>query len=452
MVAVALSFVLLLALPVSSSQFPDELPSVTKEEAKSLGLLLTHSGGSTSSNYVLFYQDFVCLNHSEDTQNYVEVVVDYYADDGAVEGFRGFVASAKNSTNREYTLWNDDGTAFGREYLLYEFSGGGNYADLKVVHGREYFSGDSFVSVDHTYVAMANGHYLVTAKVVYIEGTTACNLEQLAVILLNMYLERIPNATVRFPVNSSVQTSSRASGLTSGAVERMKETEEKLKELGSDGYDFVVVKTPSGSLIKLLSADPDYTGDSSALGWRAKYYGNRALDAFIDRVADYLPKPLGLFKDYFKADKDINIFSDDELVKKTARDLHVDGKSALLYNDMSDIENREKALSPYKNGVPSSIETKPIELILNSMGVAIKKTLAQNYRWEFEKTAEIALRYKNAGLKYREIIRNTIEEMSDTTAGMHRVNMMNRNSRGDFRNQEARIRLYINRLFEEGII
>ena len=120
-----------------------------------------------------------------------------------------------------------------------------------------------------------------------------------------------------------------------------------------------------------------------------------------------MPKPLGLFKDYFKADKDINVFSDDELVKKTAKDLHVDEKSASLYNGMSNIENREKTVSPYKNAVPSSVETKPIELILNSMGVAIKKTLAQDYRWEFEKTAEIALRYKRAGLKYRDIIRNT---------------------------------------------
>ena len=450
--------IVLLALPVSASQFPEELPSITREEAMSLGLVLTYSGGSTNFNYVLFYQDFMCANHTKDSSNYVEVLVNYYNDSGAVEQFEGFIKIAKNYTDREYVLTNSVGEEIGREYVHYELTTGSNYADLRTVYGKEYLDGYRFVSIEHTYEALVNGHYWVMAKAVYVEGTTACNLEGLAPILLNIYLERIPNSTVRVPVNSSVEVPGNGEShfetpeLNPDAAERMKTTQEKLRELGRSWGGFLVIETSGREVIRLVNSKADHTDDGTALGWKAKYYGNRVLDSFIDRVADYLPKPLGLFKDYFKADKDINVFSDDELVRKTAKDLHVDEKSASLYNDMSDIENREKALSPYKNAVPSSIETKPIELILNSMGVAIKKTLAQDYRWEFEKTAEIALRYKRAGLKYRDIIRNTVEEMGDTTTGMHRVNMMNRNSQGDFRNQEARVRFYINKLFEEGVI
>ncbi|WP_167894108.1 hypothetical protein [Thermococcus sp. M36] len=454
--ALFLGVTLLLALPVSASQFPDQLPSITKEEAKSLGLMLTFSNGATHSNYVLFYQDFMCANHDPDSGNYIEVTIVYYTDNGAVEQFNWFVKMGMNYTDSEYDIWDPDMGNIGKEYTHYEFSGGANYADLKVVHGREYFDGYSFISVDHTYEALVNDHYWVTSKAVYVKGTTACNLEGLAPVLLNMYLERIPNSTMRVPVNSSVAVPGSSEGSSKGlspeAAKRMDENIEGLKSLGENWGGFMVIKTPRGDVVKVVNSKADYTGDSSALGWKTKYYGNKALDAFIDQVANYLPKPLGLFKDYFKADKDINVFSDSEAVKKTAKDLHVDEKSASFYNDMSDIENREKALSPYKNAVPSNIETKPIEIVLNSMGVAIKKTLAQDYRWEFETTAKIAVRYKKAGLKYRDIIRNTIDEMRDTTTGMHRVNMMDRNSKGDFKDQEARIRFYINKLYEEGVI
>ncbi len=467
-IALALGFILLLTLPVSASQFPDQLPYVTKEEAQSLGLILSYSnggGGWEGSNYVNFYQDFICPHRNDSVNNYIRIMVTYYKDNEAVEQFNWFAQQGKNSTDKVEDLigfWS--GEKEGTITYHYEFHGGQNYADLKFVYTKRYFDGHGFTSVEHTYAALVGEHYWVTAEVSYLKGTTACDLEGPAPVLLNLYLSRIPNSTVRFPVNSSTTapgnqggsensgTSSGAPGLSPDAVKRMDDTREKLKWLGDNWGGFVVIKTPKGDIIRLVSSSPDYTGDSSAIGWKAKYYGNKALDTFIDQVANYLPKPLGLFKDYFKADKDINVFSDDEMVKKTAKDLHVDEKSASLYNGMSDIENREKALSPYKNAVPTNIETKPIEVVINSMGVAIKKTLAQDYRWELEKTAEIAVRYKKAGLKYKDIIRNTVEEMSDTTTGMHRVNMMNRNSKGAFKDQEARIRFYINKLYEEGII
>ncbi|WP_324735409.1 hypothetical protein VFC49_09770 [Thermococcus sp. SY098] len=445
---------------VSAEKFPDQLPSITKEEAKSLGLILTFSnggGGRPDSNYINFYQDFMCVNHNPEVTNYLEVMVTYYTDNEAVEQFRWFLKRGKNYTDREEDLigfWSNEKK--GTISYHYEFSEGPDYADLKFVYTKKYFDGRGFTSIEHTYVALVNDHYWVTAEASYNEGTNACNLEALAPVLLNMYLSRIPNSTVRVPVNASVNVPENQGGSSNGlspeAAKRMEETNEGLKGLGEKWGSFVVIKTPKGEVVRVVNSNPDYSREGSALGWKAKYYGNKALDTFIDQVANYLPKPLGLFKDYFKADKDVNVFSDDEMVKKTAKDLHVDERSASLYNGMSDIENREKAISPYKNAVPSKVETKPIEVVLNSMGVAIKKTLAQDYRWEFERTAEIAVRYKKAGMKYRDIIRNTIDEMRDTTMGMHRVNMIDRNSKGDFRDQEARVRFYINKLFEEGVI
>ncbi|QDA32104.1 hypothetical protein FH039_11555 [Thermococcus indicus] len=454
-----LGVALLLALPVSASQFPDRLPAITKEEAESLGLILTFGqggGGWEGSNYVNVVQDFMCANHSPESANYIRVGATYYTDNEAVELFNGLLKDLPNYTDYEYDMTDDYGQKIGVEFCHFEFESGRNYVSLKSFCGKRYLDGTGFTGVTHTYDVLANDHYLVSAKVEYLVGANACDLEGLAPVLLNLYLSRIPNTTVRVPVSSSVAVPESpevsSNGLTPDAARRMAETKEGLKALGEKWGGFVVVKTPRGDVIRVINSDPDYSGGSSALGWKAKYYGNKALDTFIDQAANYLPKPLGLLKDYFKADKDVNVFSDSEAVKKTAKDLHVDEKSASFYNDMSDIENREKAMSPYKNAVPSNIETKPIEVVLNSMGVAIKKTLAQDYRWEFEATAKIAIRYKKAGMKYRDIIRNTIDEMRDTTTGMHRVNMMNRNSKGDFRDQEARIRFYINKLYEEGVI
>ncbi|GAB6101269.1 hypothetical protein JCM16138_04920 [Thermococcus atlanticus] len=444
---------LLISLPVSASQFPEQLPSITKEEAKSLGLILTFSNGGGGSNYINFYQDFMCANHNPEVTNYIRVMVTYYTDNEAVEQFRWFIKQGENYTDYEFDITDDYGQKVGVDFCHFEFDSGRNYATLKEVCGKKYFDGSGFEGVRRLHEVLVGEHYLVSAEVSYLVGSNACNLEGLAPVLLNMYLSRIPNSTVRVLVNDSVTVPENPGGSSNGlspeAAKRMKDTNEGLRGLGEKWGGFVVIKTPKGEVVRVVNSNPDYSG---ALGWKAKYYGNKALDAFIDQVANYLPKPLGLFKDYFKADKDINVFSDDEMVKKTAKDLHVDEKSASLYNGMSDIENREKAMSPYKNAVPSNIETKPIEMVLNSMGVAIKKTLAQDYRWEFERAAEIAIRYKKSGMKYRDIIRNTIDEMSDTTMGMHRVNMMNRNSKGDFKSQEARVRFYINKLFEEGVI
>ncbi|MEO2152095.1 MAG: hypothetical protein ABGW50_05505, partial [Thermococcus sp.] len=280
-----------------------------------------------------------------------------------------------------------------------------------------------------------------------------CSIDALLPRLFNLYLSKFEGNTVRVPENVSIEGSGETSSgtdnipessggfLSPSARERMKTTTARIASLG----DSIEVQTPNGKLVKL-----SFGRASTALGWKAKYYGNKALDSLIDGASSLLPSPLGLFKDYVKGYKDSLVFNESESVRKTAKDLHVDGKSASLYNKMNSIEAREKALSPYKNAVPTSIATKPIETVLSSMGLAIKKTLAQDYEWEFRKTAETALRYRRMGLKYREVIRNTVDEVMETTQGMNRVHMLNRNSGGEYSDQEARIRFYINQLFREG--
>jgi len=175
------------------------------------------------------------------------------------------------------------------------------------------------------------------------------------------------------------------------------------------------------------------------------------MDKLNDLLGRYAPG-LNLFKDYVKAFKDSELFQGEDAVKKTALDLHVDERSASLYNDMSGIEERELKLSPGKNAAPSSTLTKPFEDAIQAMGVAVKKAVAQDYEWEFRKTAERAVLYKKAGLKYSEIIRNTVSDVTEETSQSRRVQTLNAQSKEGFRDQEARIRFYINKLFEEGVI
>ncbi|ASJ07705.1 hypothetical protein A3L11_00030 [Thermococcus siculi] len=238
----------------------------------------------------------------------------------------------------------------------------------------------------------------------------------------------------------------------------MEETLKRLSSLSGGEVEIEKIRTPEGEIIKVINKNANAEG--SALRFKLKYYGNKyvldkvvdgSLDRLNDLVGKYLPG-VNLWKDYVKAYKDSQLFQGKEATQKTMMDLHVSKKAAENYNQMSGIEGRELEVSPYKNAVPTGILTKPIESTLQAMGVAIKKTQAENYEWEYRKTAEIALRYKNAGLKYRNIIRETIREMADTTQGMNRVNMLNRYSQGDYKDQEARVRLYFNELFGEGVI
>ncbi|ASJ02129.1 hypothetical protein A3L09_02015 [Thermococcus profundus] len=250
--------------------------------------------------------------------------------------------------------------------------------------------------------------------------------------------------------------------LSGPAKLRMKATLDRLKGIGSaEGLEAVEIKTPYGKDVKVFQKDENVKAKKgSSLWFKLKYYTGKALDNVIDSasgaldslVEKVMPSPVGLFKDYVKAYKDSQIFQGDSATQKTMSDLHVSKGSAESYNEMSGIEDRELSLSPYKNAVPSSPVTKPLELTIGALGTGFKKCLAHDYEWEFRKTAERALFYKKLGMKYRDIILRTIADVEEETSYDHKVQTMNAQSKGDYRDQETRIRYYINRLYGEGKI
>ncbi|NJF25223.1 hypothetical protein [Thermococcus sp. Bubb.Bath] len=436
---------------------------ITKDEAESLGLKLIGGGGGGNGNWENTYQWFRCPGYDDEHPQEITLMLTHYDNDEAVKLFEGVKKAYLNLTDHDTemtSIW--DGSVYGVEHHYYKLVSGDGYVGYKEVMVRDFYDGrETETYLKYRYAALVNYHYYVSLEAEVQKGYADCNLDSALLALVNTMLSKIPNNTVRFPSTLPAGTPTGGTGGSTGssggslspqARERMETTNEKLRNRGLSWGGVITVKTPGGTLIKFKNEGYGYTGKSSALSWKFKYYGNKALDSFIDKASSYLPKPIGIFKDWFKADKDVNVFSDDEAVRKTAQDLHVDGKSAFLYNRMSGIEKRELEVSKVSNAVDVPPLAKPIEVVFKSMGVAIKKTQAENYEWEYRKTAEIALRYKKAGLKYRDIIRETVNEMEDTTQGMNRVNMLNRYSGGDYRDQEARVRLYINELFQEGKI
>ena len=250
--------------------------------------------------------------------------------------------------------------------------------------------------------------------------------------------------------------------LSSKAKMRMKNTQEKIRSIGKmKGLETAEIKTPYGADVKVLLPDPKIpVRKGSALHFKLKYYGNKyGLDTLVDKASDGLDSllgkavgysPLGLFKDYVKAFKDSALFKGKDATKKTQMDLHVSETAAEVYNNMSGIEERETSLSPLKNAVPSKVVTKPFEYAINSLGTAVKKSVAQDYEWEFRVTARTAMKFKKAGMKYRDIIKLTINDVEEETSYDHKVQTLNAQSKGKYKNQEARIRFYINKLFSEG--
>ncbi|EEB73812.2 hypothetical protein [Thermococcus sp. AM4] len=441
-------FVLLVGLGLVSAT--PQFPLISPEEASSLGLRISYGGGGDvpggGSNS---YQDFICLNDHE-PYTVITLMATYYPDGRAEEEFRAYYQDFMGRKDKDVETYR----------VHYEISGGDDY--FVVLQVEEYDYEDSnqdqtvywyyYYALVRDYIVTLNTHY--STRYYQTSYSPPCDISSLLPRLFNLYLSKFEGNIVRVPENvssgqgnvsegSGNPVGSPVGGLSPEARARMSKTTARIASLG----DSIEVQTPSGKLVKLSSGKA-----STALGWKAKYYGNKALDSLIDGASSLLPSPLGLFRDYVRGYKDSLVFNESESVRKTAKDLHVSGKSASLYNKMNSIEAREKALSPYKNAVPTSIATKPIETVLSSMGLAVKKTLAQDYEWEFRKTAETALRYRKMGLKYSEVIRNTVDEVMDTTQGMNRVHMLNRNSGGKYSDQEARIRFYINQLFEEGRI
>ncbi|KUH32570.1 hypothetical protein APY94_09355 [Thermococcus celericrescens] len=250
--------------------------------------------------------------------------------------------------------------------------------------------------------------------------------------------------------------------LSEGAKARMEVTLDKLKGIGSgEGLETVEVKTPYGKDVKVIQKDEKVEAKKgSSLWFKLKYYGGKMLDKVIDSasgaldklVEKFMPSPVGLCKDYVKAYKDSQLFQGDEATQRTMEDLHVSKEGAESYNEMSGIEDRQLASSPYKNLVPSTPLTKPFEFTFGALEKGFKHTLANNYKWEFEKTAKTAMKYKKAGMKYEDIVDLTIRDVEEETSFSRQVQAMNAQSKGKYQSQRERLKFYLKKLHEEGKI
>lgn len=163
-------------------------------------------------------------------------------------------------------------------------------------------------------------------------------------------------------------------------------------------------------------------------------------------------------KDHFKSDKDTNIFSDDENIKKTQLDLHVPKKNAELYTQMSGVEDREKKYSSITNLVSSNKLTKTFELTIKVMGIGMKKKIAFEYRREYEMAKQIAKERRKYGDSWSKTLNNVRDEMAETSVGGGRLmpvsylNTMSKDQGGafNFKTQEGRVKFYIQMMRKGG--
>ncbi|ASJ14961.1 hypothetical protein [Thermococcus radiotolerans] len=445
---------------------------------------------------------FVCRDRGKLNATYeVDLWMGYFTDASA-EGsyYEETLADWRSHEDRDEVGNDLDGNPYVATHYRYTVDEAGGSSDSKWAVFREVIthecisaSCESWVEahpdesprlqVTVRYIVM-EGPYLILAKGWYYDDS-ACDVEVALPTLINHYLDTIPGNMVSIPLTSGPGAPSGGSGnvttttttgtgetkkggsglerpnvvLSPEAKARMEETLGKLEGLSGGNIEVVRVKTPEGELVRVINKGAD--GKGTALSFKLKYYGNKyildktvdsSLEALDGLLEKYGVSPLGLFKDYVKAYKDSELFQGEDAVRKTALDLHVDGRSASLYNDMSGIEERELRLSPAKNSIPTGPETKPVEFIVQSLGIAVKKSVAQDYGWEFRKTAERAEYYKKLGMKYRDIIRRTIDDVIEETSQDRKIQTLNAQSKGPYKDQEARIRLYLNKLFEEGMI
>ena len=214
----------------------------------------------------------------------------------------------------------------------------------------------------------------------------------------------------------------------------------------NNGTSVSTVKTPEGER-PLIHAE---SSKGKGVSWfKAKYYGNKAASKIIDGVANYLPAPVKAITGYVKDSVQDATMNNDEKAKATAKDLGVDEMSASNYNRMNNIDDREKKLNTIKNTLPLPGTTKPFDFILNQMGVSFKKIVASDYGWEYREAMKRAMGYRKGGMKYRDVIKNTIRDMEEMYGTDHRTYLLDRNSKDGFKDQESRVRVYLEQLFEE---
>ena len=245
---------------------------------------------------------------------------------------------------------------------------------------------------------------------------------------------------------------------------KIEKTQSKIKEIAQKkGLEKVEVKTMQGTDIRIVQKDeniPVKKDEQPGLYFKLKYNFNKHIvDKVIDAVADKIPFGLGkMCKDYFKSDKDTNVYSDDENIKKAQLDLHLPIKNAELYTPMSGVEDREKASSPGKNIIPSTPLTKPFELTLQFMGTSVKKKIAFEYRREYEMAKQIAKERRKYGDSWSKTLNNVKDEMAETSVGGGRgipvsyLNTMSKDPGGafNFKTQEGRVKFYIQMMREGG--
>ncbi len=225
------------------------------------------------------------------------------------------------------------------------------------------------------------------------------------------------------------------------------------------------LSTPSGRKITIVNSDDVVTRTGvkkgTSLWFKLKYYANKYMvDPIIDGASSLLPKPLGIYKDYVKSDKDVNVYNSTEEVQKTAKDLHVDKKTADLYNKLSNIENKEKNLSTVKNTVANvPLVAKPMEFALNALSGGTKKIIAHYYRKEYDYVVKQAKYYRDQGMKWKnihDIVKRDVDEQKEGMVGLHQgeeftaTQYLNTNSVPPYKNINARIDLYIAQAQEYG--
>jgi len=275
---------LLLVLPVSGSQFPEQLPSMSKEEAESLGLVLTltnNQGGWEGSNFVKVYQSFVCSGRNGSVNNYIWVMMVYYTDNGAVDFFRQFVEEGRKHSTESVVgpMSYANGGKEGYITYRYKFNEEPDYADLRTVKEAKYFDGSVSTLIEHTYAAFV-GHYSVYGGASYYEGTNSCDLEGLLPILINMYLSKIPDSTVRIPVNTSQAGSSEEKSSENKATLTITAPSDGQRFTSSSGFGLFVIGVKAkfsgdGKDLYAVVTSPD--GSRS----RAKVYGDGTIEDLV---------------------------------------------------------------------------------------------------------------------------------------------------------------------------
>ncbi len=243
----------------------------------------------------------------------------------------------------------------------------------------------------------------------------------------------------------------------------IKKTQDKIKEIiQTTGGEKLEIKTIQGTDTKIIQKDeniPVKKDDLPGLFFKLKYSVNQQADKIIDEIADKIPYGLGkIFKDYIKTEKDTQLFSNDENIKKTQKDLGVSSTQAELYTSLSGVEDKQTSLSPGKNLIPTSTLTKPFEYTLQFMELGIKKTIASQYEKEYVEAKAIAQERRKSGDSWSKTMDETEKQIAETWGytgyGKHvsYLNTMSKDQVGiyNLKTQAGRIKFYIQMMRDKG--